>query len=194
MLRQDRCLARYLLWRTLLQASRSAHAFLVVFALVRFSLGDRATGLFILAAEGSRLLAGVPCGWVTDHLGPRRGIVVVSCFSLMLAGIAVATAWVTPAVAMAYVLFLLFGVFKAMWFSADSAMVLSLTTPDRHLRYVSLALLVPLPVTLAAPVVTGYVAGRFGYAWAFMLSAALALAALIVAVSFRPSHPTEPTR
>ena len=50
MLRQDRCLARYLLWRTLLQASRSAHAFLVVFALVRFSLGDRATGLFILAA------------------------------------------------------------------------------------------------------------------------------------------------
>jgi len=186
MLSEDRRLGRYLLWRTLVQAARGSHAFLIVFALAQFALGDEAAGIFILVTEVTRLAAGVPCGWLTDRLGPRAGIIAVALIATVLTSVAMVTAELNLKVASAYAIFSLFGLFKAVWFSADSAMVLNLTTPELHLRYVSLARLVPLPATLAAPVVMGFMAGRWGYEWAFALGTGLALGALLVGLSLGP--------
>ena len=186
MLSQDRHLGRYLLWRTLVQAARGSHAFLIVFALAQFALGDEAAGVFILVTELTRLVAGVPCGWLADRLGPRAGILAVALIAAVLTSVAMVVAELNLKVAGAYAIFSLFGLFKAMWFSADSAMVLNLTTPELHLRYVSLARLVPLPATLVAPVVMGFIAGRWGYGWTFALGTGLALGALLVGLSLRP--------
>lgn len=181
MLREDRRLTRYLVWRTFIQAARSAHAFLIVFALARFGLGDGTAGYFLVMVGLSRLIAGLPCGWITDRWGPGTGIVIVSLLSVILTTTAVAVAGLDLHLGVAYCIFAILGVFRAMWFSADSAMVLKLTSPELHLRYVSVARLVPLPATLAAPIVMGLVAGRWGYCWTFALGSLLAVGAVIVA-------------
>ena len=64
-------------------------------------------------------------------------------------------------------------------------MILRLTTPEKHLRYVSLALLVPLPATVATPLLTGLIVSRWGYAPAFGLGAVLSAAAFVVATGVR---------
>jgi MFS family permease len=190
MLAADRQLTLHVVWRSLLQASRSAHAFLIVFTLARFSLGDQASGLFLLTIAASRFAAGFPCGWITDRLGEKRGIVLVAGISLVLKLVAIAVVRIDVGTGFAYLMFGILGIFKAMWFSADSAMVLKMTKPDLHLRYVSLARLAPLPVTLLVRILTGFIAGRWGYGWAFSLSAFFAVAALGVAFVIHKSGST----
>jgi len=172
--RKDRNFHRFLIWRGVIVALEMALPFLTINALLRMNLEDAQVGIFAVILSVSQTALNVFWGWIGDRIGYLK-IILVSAFLGAVGAILAASA---STVAMFYVIFFLMGAMLAGMQLAGINIIFEFAYDDVP-TYTAINQLVLSPLSGAAPLLGGVLAGSLGYASLFWISGLVALVGFV---------------
>ncbi|MCY4145189.1 MAG: MFS transporter [Chloroflexi bacterium] len=164
---------RYLLTYALLRVSLMSTSFFVVFGERSLQLGGAEVGLLAAVFIGTQALLQPVMGSLGDRWGHKRNL-SLAALSIILASSCALLAGDMAALALAVSLL-------ACAISCDSVsqynIVLEFAPPADQPTYIGLTNSILAPVTFAAPLLGGWIAGQFGYSALFAASVCAGLVA-----------------
>lgn len=171
-LRSERNFRWFLVVRMLSPLATLAFAFYTVYAVRRLGMSEVAVGLMTGVYLGAQVAANPLMGW----LGDRHGHRLLMEAGLFCAAASAALAWAAPGPGWFYGVFTLAGVANVSVWTIANAMLLEFGDEAERPAYIGLANTLVAPFTFMAPLFGGWVAERWDYPAAFLVSAAAALA------------------
>jgi len=165
-LNNDRNITRYLLSRVMFQIGNMAVAFLAVYGIKRFQLGDQQAAVFSGLLFFSGTLGYVILSVVGDRLGARRTLVIsnlMQAFVLVLALIS-SNIWGI------YALFMFLGFAQSGFMLGEMIMGMELGPEEDRAIYVGLTRSLPGFVILFTPLLGGFLVDQFGYPVMFIVA------------------------
>lgn len=183
-LKEDSNFRRYLIARSMAFLGNMGSAFMAVYAIQRFDLGDEQAALFTSVILITGLLGYAVLGSLSDRIGPQK-IVLISFLAWgagLLIAILARSIWVY------YLVFALFGLYWAGLNIGDSMLVMEIGDEGMRPTYLGMARTLTGGFLLVAPVLSGWLVERFNYEVMFAVSMIFVLisSVLIVAVKDRP--------
>lgn len=174
LVRQDGPFRRFLTARVLLALGAMGSGFVTVAALRRWEVSDATVGLYT-----AMLLVGQAAGnLLFGLLGDRHGHKFALEWAALAYGAAFAVAWLAPAPAWYYAVFVLLGIAGGSTMVSGIMVVLEFSEPDRRPTYVGIANTVVGVASLAGPLLATGLAS-VDVSWVFAPSVALSLAAWV---------------
>lgn len=183
-LKEDSNFRRYLIARSMAFLGNMGSAFMAVYAIQRFDLGDEQAAIFTSVILITGLLGYAVLGSLSDRIGPQK-IVLISFLAWgagLLIAILARSIWVY------YLVFALFGLYWAGLNIGDSMLVMEIGDEGMRPTYLGMARTLTGGFLLVAPVLSGWLVERFNYEVMFAVSMIFVLisSVLIVAVKDRP--------
>jgi len=173
---RDRNFAWFLIARLLSQLALVGYAFFSVYAVKHHGVGGIEIGYMTAVFMGANVLANIGMGWIGDHYGHRKvmilGLVAMS-LSALLAFLASSPAWF-------YLVFVLAAIGNVAIWTIAMSMTLEFGSQDERPAYIGLANSLVAPANILAPFLGGWLAASFGYPAAFLLSVVGGLLAALV--------------
>jgi MFS family permease len=165
LLRRDARFRTYLLSRMAIALGLLGHNFLTAAALERFGLRNEAIAAFTASLLGAQAVADLGLGWLADRWGHKQILVLstgLGLLALLLAIVAPSPIWYTP-------IFLLVGAAQAGYMLSGFTLVFSFSTPVERPTYLGVANTALAPVSVAGPLLAGWLAEVAGYEVLFVV-------------------------
>lgn len=179
-LRRDGNFRWFLLSRSLVQYSSVAVSFFTIFAVRRFDMDAPTAGLLTGVLLVGQTIASPIIGWLGDRFS-YRSMFIVAAF--VAAGSA-AAAWFAPSITWMYPAFAMAGITAgAMWIMTN-AIVADFGTLEERPYYIGLTNTLIAPVTLLAPLISGWLADAIGFEATFGAAALAGLVSAAVLLAF----------
>jgi MFS family permease len=176
LLRKDTNFRWFLLGRQLSQFAAMGFAFYIIYAINNFGMNEFTAGIISATLTGAAILANPLMGWVGDHWGHRR---------IMLIGILAATlsslfAWQATSLNWFFLIMVLTGLANvAIWTIALTLTVEFGEEIERPL-YIGLSNTLVAPATILAPLIGGWIADKRGYPFMFLCTAIAGVLTIII--------------
>ena len=165
-LKSDSNFIRYLVSRSLAFLGNMASAFLAVYAINRFNLGDEHAAIFTALLLVSGILGYAVWGSIGDRIGPQK--VVILSFTTWGLGLVVAI--VSQSLWVYYAVFAAFGLYTAGLNLGDTMLVMELGDEKLRPTYLGMARTLTGVFLLLAPVLSGWLVQSFSYGVMFAVS------------------------
>ena len=175
-LRRDRDLRMLLAARSLSQLALMGQAFLTVYVVARYGATPAAVGVMTGVFMVSQTVANPLMGWLGDRWRHRR-VMALGALSATASGL---LALLAPSVGWFLVVFALAGVAAVAMIITPLAMILGYSPAADRPAYIGLSNTLVAPAAIAAPVLGGWLADRFGYPATFAVAAVGGLATAVV--------------
>jgi MFS family permease len=182
-LRSDHAFRRFLLAAALLTLAAMPIGFFTVHALREFHTDASMVGEFTLIVVVSQMMSALVSGYIADHFGNKR-VIVIGATALMLAS---TTAYCAPSLPLFRLVFVFLGIHLGTESSARYNIALEFGTPHRRSTYIGLMNTLVAPFYLSG-LVGGLVGAWLGFRGVFAL-ALLFSAAGLVFLGFLVSDP-----
>ncbi|MGQ9841586.1 MAG: MFS transporter [Anaerolineae bacterium] len=172
LLQRDDNFRNFLVARMALALAGMGSGFITLAAVSRWQVPDSAAGLYTLSLLAGQTVGNLAFGFLSDHLGHKV------CLELgALAGaIAFALAWLAPAPAWYYAVFMLAGIGLGAVIVSGILIVMEFCEPARLPTYVGIANTAVGLISALAPLL-GAMLAQLDYGWLFAASALANLAA-----------------
>jgi len=165
-LKSDGNFRRYLLARSLAFMGNMASAFIAVYAINRFQLGDAHAAIFTALILITGILGYVIWGYLGDRIGPQK--IVILSFAIwglgLLAAIFSKSLWVY------YIVFIAFGLYLSGLNLGDTMLAMELGEERLRPIYLGMARTLTGGFLLLAPILSGWLVERFDYFVMFSVS------------------------
>jgi MFS family permease len=165
-LKSDGNFRRYLLARSLAFMGNMASAFIAVYAINRFQLGDAHAAIFTALILITGILGYVVWGYLGDRIGPQK--IVILSFAIwgfgLLAAIFSKSLWVY------YIVFIAFGLYLSGLNLGDTMLAMELGEERLRPIYLGMARTLTGGFLLLAPILSGWLVERFDYFVMFSVS------------------------
>jgi MFS family permease len=175
-LKSDGNFRRYLIARSLAFIGNMASAFMAVYAMQRFSLGDEQAAIFTAVLLITGIFGYAFWGALGDRIGPQK--VVVLSFITWGMGLIVAifarNLWVY------YAVFALFSLYSSGLNVGDMMLVMEIGEEHYRPVYLGMARSLTGVFLLLAPVLSGWLVEKFSYLVMFAVSLGFVLLAVVV--------------
>jgi MFS family permease len=175
-LKSDGNFRRYLIARSLAFIGNMASAFMAVYAMQRFSLGDEQAAIFTAVLLITGIFGYAFWGALGDRIGPQK--VVVLSFITWGMGLIVAifarNLWVY------YAVFALFSLYSSGLNVGDMMLVMEIGEERYRPVYLGMARSLTGVFLLLAPVLSGWLVEKFSYLVMFAVSLGFVLLAVVV--------------
>jgi len=165
-LKSDNNFIRYLVSRSLAFMGNMASAFLAVYAMERFNLGDAHAAIFTALLLISGILGYAVWGSLGDRIGPQK--VVILSFTTWGLGLVVAI--LSQSLWVYYAVFAGFGLYTSGLNLGDTMLVMELGDEKLRPTYLGMARTLTGAFLLLAPVLSGWLVQRFSYLVMFAVS------------------------
>ncbi len=175
-LRRDINFVWYLVSRWVLQVGFMASAFYSVYAVNVHQVSAVTVGLYTSLMLVTQMLFNPVVGWAGDRWGHR----VVMALGTIALALSALLAWGAPSGAWFAFVFLFAGIAHASYWSPGIAIVLTFAPEEERQVYIGLANTLTAPAALFAPLLGGWIAGRFGYPSAFLMSSIGAMITVLI--------------
>lgn len=170
-LRRDPNYARFLLSRTTVQLGAMGMGFFMVYGTDRFGLDGAYVGLLTGVLVGSKALMNLAWGVVGDRAG-HKGVLAAAAFTMSGAAL---LALLTQQPVGLVAVFALLGAYLAADEVSALNIILEFCEPADRPTYIGLTNTLLAPILIAAPLIGGLIAGRFGYPTLFGTALSIAL-------------------
>jgi MFS family permease len=157
--RQDHNFRRYIISRLVASFGNMATGFYAVAAVRRFDLGDEQAAVFSALLFGSAVVANPAWGWLGDRFGHKLTLELSGVLLLASLGCVLAA----PSVLFYYLAFAVLGASNSGNIIATLAVTMEFAPPAQRPVYIGLAHTLRAPVIGLAPLLGGWLAGRFDY-------------------------------
>ena len=165
-LKSDNNFIRYLVSRSLAFMGNMASAFLAVYAMERFNLGDAHAAIFTALLLISGILGYAVWGSLGDRIGPQK--VVILSFTTWGLGLVVAI--LSQSLWVYYAVFAGFGLYTSGLNLGDTMLVMELGDEKLRPTYLGMARTLTGVFLLLAPVLSGWLVQSFSYGVMFAVS------------------------
>jgi MFS family permease len=179
-LRRDGNFRWFLLSRGLVQYSSVAVSFFTIFAVRRFEMDPGTAGVLTGVLLLGQTIASPIIGWLGDRFS-YRSMFIVAAF---VAAASAAAAWFAPNLTWMYPAFLLAGVTGGAMWTMTNAIVADFGTQTERPYYIGLTNTLIAPVTLLAPLFSGWLADVLGFEATFGAAAIAGLLSAAVLILF----------
>jgi MFS family permease len=177
LLRQDRNFACYLVARAFTFGGVVGSGFFTVYALRVLEAPTTSVGVFTALLLAGQMAGQAGLGWIADHAGHRRVLLIAAATATAMNVIAL----ITGSVALFAVVFALNGVFTAaIQVSGVNVLFEFAPTPRQNPTYVGIERTFLAPFGFGLPLVGGVLIDAAGYALVFSLSALSSVASAVV--------------
>jgi MFS family permease len=174
LLQRDERLRRYLVSRAAIALGLLGHNFLTAAALERFELANADVAPFTAALFGAQAVADLGLGWLADRWGHKQ----VLELSTGLGVLALALAIVAPTPTWFVVIFALVGAAQAGYMLTGFTLILSFSSAAERPAYIGVGNTALAPVSIAGPLLAGWLAGVAGYTGLFVVLAMIGVVGL----------------
>ena len=147
LVRQDPPFRRFLIARSVLALAAMGSGFVTVAALRRWAVSDATVGLYTAAVLVGQTIGNLVFGWMGDRYGHKRSLE----WGAAAYGAAFALAWLAPAPAWYYAVFVLLGIAAGAMVVSGMMVVLEFCVPERRPTYVGIGNTVVGVASLAGP-------------------------------------------
>ncbi|MGI6207509.1 MAG: MFS transporter [Anaerolineae bacterium] len=175
LLRADHNFRQFLLVRSFGTFSSMGNAFLAVYAVNRFQLGDEAAALF----TATMLVSQAVLNPILGRLGDRRGHHSMVGASFWLQAVGMVAAALAPNVGLFLAAFALRAAVEAVGMTSGLPIVFQFCRDEDRPTYIGLANTLTSPPLVIAPLLGGALAGVTGYVSVFWASAILGVASAL---------------
>jgi MFS family permease len=178
-IRQQPLFLRYITARSILGLGLMGNSFFAIYALQRFSLSEGNMGLFTMTILLAQSALGFVWGWIGDHFGYKKVLVIAGTF---LAAEALLALLAPAAVVFYLIAFLIGGVYSATTIS-DPNFVYEIAPPHETSRFIGIANTFLAPVAALAPLLGGALVEFSGYPTLFVVILVIAAVSLVITLS-----------
>ena len=175
-LKSDGNFRRYLGSRSLAFLGNMASAFLAVYAIERFHLGDAHAAIFTALLLISGILGYAVWGSIGDRIGPQK--IVILSFTTWGLGLVVAI--LSQSLWVYYIVFAAFGLYTSGLNLGDTMLVMELGDERLRPTYLGMARTLTGVFLLIAPVLSGWLVQSFNYNVMFAVSFGFVLLSTIL--------------
>lgn len=180
-LKSDGNFRRYLGSRSLAFLGNMASAFLAVYAIDRFNLGDAHAAIFTALLLVSGILGYAVWGTFGDRIGPQK--VVILSFATWGLGLIVAI--LSQSLWVYYAVFAAFGLYTSGLNLGDTMLVMELGDEKLRPTYLGMARTLTGVFLLLAPILSGWLVQSFSYAVMFAVSLGFVVIATFIMTSVK---------
>jgi len=175
-LRKERNFRWYLVSRMLTQFATMGFAFYTVYAVRVFGISEGIIGILTGLLMFTEVAMNPLMGWIGDRRGYlitlQIGMVATIASSLLALG-AQGVAWFFP-------IFIFTGIASVAAWTIPLSMALEFGSESERPSYIGLANTLIAPSTFLAPILAGLLIDKVNYQWAFLASAIIGIATLLV--------------
>ncbi len=174
LLKRDPRFRSFLIARAAIALGLLGHNFLTASALERYNLKDSEIAPFTAALFAAQAVADLLLGWLADRWGHKQVLEIstgLGIISLILAVIAPTPAWFI-------LIFVLVGATQAGYQLSGFTLVMGFSEPAERPAYIGLANTAMAPVTIAGPLLAGWLAELAGYNTLFIVLIMIAISGL----------------
>ncbi len=179
-LRKDRPFGWFIVSRIAFQFATMASAFYTVYAVKIMGMGEAAAGVMTSILFIVQVISNIGFGWVAD----RRGRLPVLKAGALAAIIAASMAWLAPSFYWFFIIMIFAGLANSVFWTIGMAVSLEFGNEENRPTYVGLANTLIAPSAILAPLFGGWLADLYGYQAAFLASAILGAATLLLLFLF----------
>ena len=165
----------YLISRSLAFMGNMASAFMAVYAMQRFNLGDEYAAIFTSVLLITGILGYVVWGGLGDRIGPQKVVVL----SFITWGLGLIAAMFSQTLWVYYAVFALFSLYSSGLNVGDMMLVMEIGEERHRPVYLGLARSLTGAFLLLAPILSGWLVERFSYLVMFAVSLGFMIAATI---------------
>ncbi|MFA5611788.1 MAG: MFS transporter [Anaerolineaceae bacterium] len=186
-LKTDGNFRRYLVARSLGFIGNMASAFIAVYALERFNLGDEQAAIFTAIILITGIIGYVVWGSLGDRIGPQKAVIL----SFAAWGLGLLVAIFSQSIWVYYSVFALFGLYLSGVNLGDTMLIMELGDERLRPTYLGMARSLTGASLLLAPVLSGWLLQSFSYVVMFAVSLAFMLLSTVImaTVKDRPRRP-----
>lgn len=171
-------LKRFLLVQLLIGFIGLSAPFYILFAKESLGIGGATVGIYLSTMTAGSIIAAALAGWVSDHLGPKRAIVMSTAAGLLAPVVALLAGGVS--VWLYGLVFLLVGAANGSTWIGLTNYLLELADPRERKSYIGLMNTANTPAMLC-PILGGVIAEAVSYRAVFTVTAAALVLALVLA-------------
>jgi MFS family permease len=180
LLRRDRNFSMFIVCRILLTLATMATAFYTVYAVDRLGASDGMVANYTAVLLATQLPANLLLGYMGDKLG-QRSVMQMTALCIALAAL---TALVSPDTTVFALVWVFLATATSGFLLVNMAMIVEFATPNERPTYVAIGLGLGAPVSFAAPLVGGWIAGSAGYFPLFTSVIVLSIVAFLAITRF----------
>ncbi|MDD2522225.1 MAG: MFS transporter [Anaerolineaceae bacterium] len=175
-LKADGNFRRYLTSRSLAFLGNMATAFLAVYAIDRFKLGDAQAAVFTALILVSGIFGYILWGSLGDRIGPQKVVIL----SFVTWGLGLLVAIFSQSLWVYYAVFAAFGLYSAGLNLGDTMLVMELGEERLRPTYLGMARTLTGAFLLLAPILSGWLVQRYSYLVMFTVSLGFVILATIL--------------
>ena len=166
----------FLCAKMLAQFAMLASAFYMIYALRHFQISPGTAGIMTSVLLFSQVIANPSIGFIADRW-TRKGMLEIGGLTLILAPL---VAIFAGGLGWFYLVFILVGFSNAIFNTLGLAIILDFGVDAQRPMYFGLANTLTAPISIAAPMLGGWMADSFGFQSTFLAAAAAGLLATLV--------------
>ncbi len=175
---------RYLTSRSLAFLGNMASAFIAVYAINRFQLGDEQAAVFTALILVSGIFGYILWGALGDRIGPQKVVIL----SFIIWGLGLLVAIFSRSLWVYYLVFAAFGFYTAGLNLGDTILVMELGEERLRPTYLGMARTLTGAFLLFAPLLSGWLVQSFSYLVMFAVSLGFVVLATILMATVK-DHP-----
>jgi MFS family permease len=165
LLRRDPHFRTYLICRSAIALGLLGHNFLTAAALERFGLKNEQIAPFTAALFASQAVADLVLGWLADRWGHKQVLVLSTAMGMAALGLGI----IAPTAEWFILIFVLVGAAQAGAMLTGFTLVFSFSNPAERPAYLGVANASMAPVSIAGPLLAGWLAEAAGYNTLFVV-------------------------
>ena len=165
-LRRDGAFRRFLVARTLAQVTTMAAAYYTLYAIRRFGASGELLGWMTAVFALAQVLGNPLLGWAGD----RWGHVSAMRLGLLAGSLGAGVAILAPSAGWLATAYFLTGLANVAAFTLPLSMNLRFGSPAERPLYIGLSSTITAPSIVLAPLIGGWLVGRYGFGAAFTLA------------------------
>ncbi len=170
-LRRDKNFTWFIVVRMLSQLAMMAFGFYTVYAVRHHGMSEIEAGFMMGVFTLSQIIVNPLMGWIGD----RWDHTMVMKVGALAASLSALIAYLAPSLSWFYAVFFLAGIANVAIWTIGMAMSFEFGKESERPAYIGLSNTLVAPVTIAAPIIGGWLADSAGYGYTFLVTALFGL-------------------
>lgn len=179
-LTRDKNFRWFLVIRILSMFASMGFSFYVIYAINHFQMDEFTAGLMSATLTAAGIFANPLMGWAGDRWGHRR-LLLLGVFAAILSS---TVAWLAPTLDWFYLVMILSGMANVAFWTIALTLTVEFGKEIERPTYIGLSNTLVAPATILSPILGGWLADQYSFAFMFMLTAIIGLLTFFIVFIF----------